>query len=216
MSESKPFASLSPTLLARKGAAKPAMKPQWGAMPTYSTEVPQPPTGDELEDLGWNDMGEAEEVDSTPESAPESTPQSTVVAFGAPDEPLHQQPLTGGVPEVVRQQDALAGHVSPGRAASDSDRESSPLIPLAAHRYARGVAALSAAAANAGAERHSALAEGRRAAFTLRVDETRHLKLRLACTMQGRSAQQLVTQALDRLLEELPELDDLAKRVRRR
>ena len=182
MTEAKSFASLSPTLLARKGAAKPAMKPQWASLPTYSTEVPLPPTGEELEDLGWNDMGDAEEVDST------------VVAFGAPDEPLHQQPLTGGVPEVVRQRDALSGQVASGHAKGNSGREPSPLIPLAAHRYARGVAEQTAAAA----ERQSALASGRRAAFTLRVDEIRHLKLRLACTMQGRSAQQLVTQALDR------------------
>ena len=204
MTESKSFASLSPTLLARKGAAKPAMKPQWGSLPTYSTEVPLPPTGDELEDLGWNDLGD----DTTTETG---EVDSTVVAFGAPDEPLHQQPLTGGVPEVVRQQDALCGQLESDHDASDPDRKPSPLIPLAAHRYARGVAKQTAAA-----ERQSALADGRRAAFTLRVDENRHLKLRLACTMQGRSAQQLVTQALDRLLEELPELDDLAKRVRRR
>ena len=197
MTESKSFASLSPTLLARKGAAKPAMKPQWGTLPTYSTDVPPPPSPEELEDLGWNDMGEAEESGST------------VVAFAAPDEPLHQQPLTGGVPEVVRQQDALAGKVQ----AEDRPKPSA-LIPLAAHRYARAEA--KKGAPKAPAERQSALAEGRRAAFTLRVDDVRHLKLRLACTMQGRSAQQLVTQALDRLLEELPELDDLAKRVRRR
>ena len=206
MTESKSFASLSPTLLARKGAAKPAMKPQWGSLPTYSTEVPLPPTGDELEDLGWNDMGEDAEVGSTSES--------TVVPFGAPDEQLLSSPLTGGVPEVVRQQDALSGQVASGHIASEPEREPSPLIPLAAHRYARGVARN--AAAKTPGERQSALSDGRRAAFTLRVDEIRHLKLRLACTMQGRSAQQLVTQALDRLLEELPELDDLAKRVRRR
>ena len=206
MTESKSFASLSPTLLARKGAAKPAMKPQWASLPTYSTDVPSPPTGEDLEDLGWNDMGDAEEVGPTP--------TSTVVAFGAPDEPLHQQPLTGGVPEVVRQQDALSSQVASDHVTRDLDHEPSALIPLAAHRYARGMAR--EAQAKAPAERQSALSEGRRAAFTLRVDENRHLKLRLACTMQGRSAQQLVTQALDRLLDELPELDDLAKRVRRR
>ena len=192
MSESKPFASLSPTLLARKGAAKPAMRPQWQPLSNYSNEVPLPPLGDELEDLGWNDMGEAYE------------PESTVVPFGAPDEQLQHQPLTGGVPAVVRQQDALADQVD-----GDRSSEPSPLIPLAGHRYARGVA-------QPPVDRRSALADGRRAAFTLRVDEIRHLKLRLACTMHGRSAQQLVTQALDRLLDELPELDDLAKRVRRR
>jgi predicted HicB family RNase H-like nuclease len=62
-------------------------------------------------------------------------------------------------------------------------------------------------------ERRSALADGRRAAFTLRVDAERHLKLRLACTVQGRSAQQLVTQALDALLDSLPDVTDLAAQV---
>ena len=44
--EAKPFASLSSGLLARKGAARPAMRPQGFGQ------------GDSgLEDLGWNDMG---------------------------------------------------------------------------------------------------------------------------------------------------------------
>ena len=45
-SEPKPFASLSSGLLARKGGARPAMRPQgFGQI------------GGNLEDLGWNDMG---------------------------------------------------------------------------------------------------------------------------------------------------------------
>jgi len=199
MSEAKPFASLSPTLLARKGAAKPAMRPQWQPMSNYSTEVPLPPHHGELEDLGWNDMGH--EYDETAEYDAEAASDPTVVPFGAPDEPLIHSPLTAGAPEVVRQRDSLAEQVA----------EPPALIPLAAHRYARATAA-----AAAQHERRSALADGRRAAFTLRVDESRHLKLRLACTVQGRSAQQIVTEALDRLLDELPGLDDLAKRAKRR
>ena len=46
-SEAKPFASLSSGLLARKGAARPAMRPQG-----FGGQV-----GSGLEDLGWNDMG---------------------------------------------------------------------------------------------------------------------------------------------------------------
>jgi hypothetical protein len=61
--------------------------------------------------------------------------------------------------------------------------------------------------------RRSALDDGRRAAFTLRVDAERHLKLRLACTIRNRSAQQLVTEALDRLIDELPDLATLAAQV---
>jgi hypothetical protein len=62
-------------------------------------------------------------------------------------------------------------------------------------------------------ERRSALADGRRAAFTLRVDAERHLKLRLACTIKGRSAQALVTEALDRLLNETPDAAEFASKL---
>ncbi|NJO14147.1 MAG: hypothetical protein HC870_03230 [Rhizobiales bacterium] len=56
---------------------------------------------------------------------------------------------------------------------------------------------------------------GRRAAFTLRLDADRHLKLRLAATMQGVSAQVLVTDALDRLLAEYDELEVIATHLKR-
>ena len=64
------------------------------------------------------------------------------------------------------------------------------------------------AATKARAER----ASERRAAFTLRLDTDRHLKLRLAATMQGTSAQALVTEALDAMLAEFDDLDALAER----
>ena len=145
MAEPKPIASLSPRLLARKGGARPAMRSQASALMISH------------EDLGWNDMGH----DEAPmgEVVP-ITPESSFAAH---------------LPEVVRQQRAMAGQFD--------------------------------------SERRSALADGRRAAFTLRVDADRHLKLRLACTIRGRSAQQLVTDALDALLDELPELADLAAQV---
>jgi hypothetical protein len=56
---------------------------------------------------------------------------------------------------------------------------------------------------------------GRRAAFTLRLDAKRHLKLRLASTVRNRSAQQLVTEALDRFLNDIPEVEALAAQVQR-
>jgi hypothetical protein len=52
-----------------------------------------------------------------------------------------------------------------------------------------------------------------KAAFTLRLDADRHLKLRLACAITGQSAQQLVTQALDQLLGSMPEVDSMADRA---
>ena len=60
-----------------------------------------------------------------------------------------------------------------------------------------------------------AVQSGRRAAFTLRLDADRHLKLRLAATMQGVSAQVLVTEALDRLLAEYDDLEVIANHLKR-
>jgi len=47
-------------------------------------------------------------------------------------------------------------------------------------------------------------------AFTLRLDKDRHLKLRLASAVTNQSAQRLVTEALDRFLEEHPEVQALS------
>ena len=55
-----------------------------------------------------------------------------------------------------------------------------------------------------------------KAAFTLRLDPERHLKLRLACAVSGRSAQLLVTDALDQLLSGMPELDAMAQKANRK
>lgn len=160
MDEPKSFASLSPTLLARKGGARPAMRPQLG-----------PIGGDalarQLDDLGWNDMGHDAD-------APVPQHSAEVVSL-APDS---LAPVYAPVPEVVRQRSEAARRI--------------------------------------GTERRSALAEGRRAAFTLRVDAERHLKLRLACAVRNRSAQQLVTEALDKLLDDLPDVADLAAQIARR
>ena len=71
MSEPKSFASLSPSLLARKGGARPAMRPQFLPL-TYEDQrrmgYPATALADAVdaadfgpageEDLGWNDMGD--------------------------------------------------------------------------------------------------------------------------------------------------------------
>lgn len=159
MSEPKPIASLSPRLLARKGGARPAMRPQLGQLQADSLAR-------QADDLGWNDMGHDHDNDALDDGA-EVLSLPGEFRVPAPHEP-----------EVVRQQRAMSRRIA--------------------------------------AERRSALADGRRAAFTLRVDAERHLKLRLACTLNGRSAQQLVTDALDRLLEELPDVAALAAQVARK
>ena len=61
MGEPKAFASLSSGLLARKGGARPAMRPQgFGGQSG----------GSSLEDLGWNDMGADADVEPHPEMRP--------------------------------------------------------------------------------------------------------------------------------------------------
>ena len=161
MSDSKPFASLSQTLLARKGGAKPAMRSQIDSFVQLNEATARDLASDLADDLGWNDMGHDHE-------------DAQVVPI-QPDLAV----VSGGKPAVVRQQEAVA-------------------------RRAIGPA------------RRSALSDGRRAAFTLRVDAERHLALRLACTHQGRSAQQQVTAALDRLLTDLPDVTALASQVAKR
>jgi len=49
-----------------------------------------------------------------------------------------------------------------------------------------------------------------KAAFTLRLDSERRLRLRLAAAVTGRSAQQLVTEAIDTMLADMAELEPLA------
>lgn len=147
--EAKPFASLSSSLLARKGQAKPAMRPQgfngFGA--------PQ-------EDLGWNDMG-----------------------FNTPS------PAPADAPPVVHQREELAAHFAP---------------PAPEKRVAK-----------ARTPRTTASLNGHKAAFTLRLDEERHLRLRLASALQRRSSQRLVTEALDALLNSMPGLDEMVAKAGR-
>lgn len=159
------FASLSPALLARKGGAKPAMRPQNTAGVTDGKAAAA-----NLEDLGWNDMGD----DGQPASA-------RVVRMnpGADNAPARAAP-------------------SPVRATID-----------------RIQARLEAPASSRPVSSRAAANDSRRAAFTLRLDQERHLKLRLACTVRGRSAQQIVTDALDAMLAQMPEIDSLAAQVLR-
>ena len=157
------FASLGPTLLARKGGAKPAMRPQVAPIPGVAL-----PKGDELEDLGWNDMGETGSVQLVDDTGSDS-------------------------PVVREQQDRLAKRIAAGEADAVKSKRSGKAkskAPKAAPKSTK------------------------RAAFTLRLDPERHLKLRLAATINGKSAQALVTEALDAMLSEIADLDALAKRVK--
>ncbi len=150
MSEPKSFASLSPGLLARKGAAKPALRHQLN-----------PKQADP------SDEGDCDVADQVFHEA-------DVVEIGS-------RAAIAAVPEVIRQQQSIAARVA-----------KRPTV------------------------RRSALADGRNAAFTLRLDADRHLKLRMASTLENRSAQQIVTEALDQFLASLPEVAELASRAGKR
>ena len=183
------FASLGPTLLARKGGAKPAMRPQLAPLPEHNLAQ----LADEaLEDLGWNDMG------SDDDHAHEDG--ANVVALNRAG--TDGMPVAASSPVIKRQQRDLADRVLAAAAmsgpAEDADDEGENSLVLAKPRKAVAKAK-----------------SARRAAFTLRLDADRHLKLRLAATMKGVSAQALVTTALDSLLDQIEDLNALAERMKR-
>ncbi len=165
----KPTASLSSGLLARKGQARPAMRPQGfvGLNP-----------GTSLDDLGWNDMGV---------------------------EPFEAAPVTEQMPPVLAQRQVLAEEFSPPVAPMLAP---APVVETPVATEPKRVS--TATAARIGRE---VSAKKGKAAFTLRLDTDRHLKLRLASALSGRSAQLLVTEALDVFLETLPEVGALVSQL---
>lgn len=148
----KPLAALSSTLLARKGQAKPAMRPH--GVPGLAPA----PNGND--DLGWNDMG--------------------------------AEPVAARVPPVLRQREVLREEL----AASDPSRRLKPVSVATAARFGRETA-----------RKHGSAKA--KAAFTLRLDHDRHLRLRIASALTNASAQVLITAALDQFLQDLPEVDAL-------
>ena len=191
MNEARPFASLSSGLLARKGAAKPAMRPQG--------------FNGGFEDLGWNDMGPEPE-----EELPEHVPSSIAALTPAPKH--HQEDAPE--PEVIAQQRAIAESYE-----AEEVVEEAPVEEAVVEEAAVEDVPIEEAPAPLPAQvvtlprRVAAAGVGRKAAFTLRVDAERHLRLRLASAVTGRSAQQIVTEALDHLLASLPEVEALAERI---
>ncbi len=169
--QARPFASLSSGLLARKGAAKPAMRPQ--GMGQF---------GSGMEDLGWNDMG----------ASPTRPPVVPIRQQPVEEQPEAFEPA----PPVVEQQRAAI-------AASFAELAEERIVLSAKPR--KQVEA-------AEPEPITDTAKPK-AAFTLRLEAERHLKLRLACAVTGRSAQHLITEALDQLLQSRPDIAALAEQV---
>jgi hypothetical protein len=189
VADSKPYASLSSGLLARKGGAKPAMRPQ-GFNSSLAGNAGF--GGGSLEDLGWDDMGPADEYHHPSAAALGLTPApgSHVHAEDEPEAvskeaegfvPAAPEPVAP--PPVVAQQQVLRASFAEADVVELPRRRAAPVDVKA------------------------------KAAFTLRLDPERHLKLRLASAVTRQSAQQLVTAALDDFLNSLPGLDQLAERV---
>lgn len=153
MPQTKPMASLSPSLLARKGTARPAMRAQ------DLTGAAQTEPG---EDLGWNDMGGGSDHNIVP---------AVLIERGALETELEQR-------TVAATSVSLAAATRIGREAARKP-------------------------------------SGTKAAFTLRLDADRHLRLRLASAVTKTSSQTLVIQALDDFLRRLPEVDVLVAQLPR-
>ena len=226
MGEPKAFASLSSGLLARKGGARPAMRPQgFGGQ-----------TGAGLEDLGWNDMGFEP---PKPANLPERDAEHDGFGEEVPEQPL-RNPLAALTPvgqvapvgsPVHDQRAELADAFNAVEAEGDEDYDdTAELYEGDAPDLGAEVVALTARkpmvftaptleaptvtiTPRTEPRPRAAAGSKAKAAFTLRLDKERHLKLRLACAVTGRSAQQLVTDALDGLLAAMPELDGMAERA---
>ena len=219
MGEPKPTASLSSGLLARKGGATPAMR-----RPAFLSEIGQAPSIQD--DLGWNDMGY--DVNPGPD-APMDHDHNVAV-----------NPLAGAVPEakpevrqqlemIARQLQAQPETAYPKESIDAATRANSLAVggiwaaeeeePMSAEKLVAvelpaSVAAMPTLAEDASAAKQRAAPGSKgKAAFTLRLDKQRHLKLRLACAVSNKSAQNIVTEALDALLEQMPEVGQLAANV---
>jgi hypothetical protein len=177
----KPFASLSPTLLARKGGAKPAMRSQLHYPDSLARTVPE-------DDLGWNDMGQEQAWRA--DSGGSSTSCRRRAEF--------QRSRRCRPAQVGRD---LGARLGASLQSSSSARRS----PSGSHR--------SATASASAAPRSRTAAAPPSPCGSM---PTATSKLRLACTIRNRSAQQLVTEALDRLIDELPDLATLAAQVSQR
>lgn len=191
MSEPKPIASLSSGLLARKGAARPAMRRPLIQHGDASASAVQ-------DDLGWNDMGY--DVDPDP-----NTPMDYEHDHGF-------NPLANAVPEVKpevkQQQERIAEQLqvqAEELGVAEHPVPAAPVVSIAVPRTIISPAPVVRDRAAPGSKGKSA--------FTLRLDADRHLKLRFACAVSNRSAQQLVTAALDNFIDAMPEISTLAAQV---
>ena len=204
MVELKPIASLSGILLARKGAARPAMRRPTMTDNHGSAALAQ-------DDLGWNDMGYDVDPDqSVPMDYEHDNQGYNPLAAAVPD----------AKPEVRLQQERLAEalHAQPQVGFDSLDTEQPPVnsaLTVVTMTPEPPVIPVRSTSKMVSAKAKTRAAPGlkEKAAFTLRLDQQRHLKLRLACAVRNKSAQNLVTEALDAFLDSMPEIGQIAANV---
>ena len=212
---SKPLASLSSGLLARKGQARPAMRPQgyggFGAIPGQQ------------DDLGWNDMGHDEQHPPHVAAVPPVLRQlEQLHEEFAPQVPQAYEPPVQSELEAYEEVDeyepepegtfasltAPVAHVPVAQAPVVQAPVFEAPAPLAEVVHPISVATATRL------DRETALkTKHGKAAFTLRLDHDRHLRLRIASALCHRSAQILVTEALDAFLNSLPEVGALVSQL---
>lgn len=215
MAVTKPIASLSSSLLARKGQAKPAMRPQGYASLAMTNMQPDQPHM-AADDLGWNDMGH-DIYD--PHKTLKVTPLVAVphVASVAAVETMAAPAVPEAIPpEAVKPEAVQVEAVQPEMAQPAND-EAAPIVPVVIEQQRilaeRLGATIEAPTTREKTGARTKLAAANKSAFTLRLDEDRHLRLRLASAVSRQSAQRLVTEALDRFLEGLSDFDELTGQI---
>ena len=211
MGEPKPLASLNAGLLARNGAARPAMRRQ----PLGSGPAPTHTVG--YDDLGWNDMG----YDVDPVQSSELTHMVDLKPLLTGSVPAHNVEAEQAVEDSVGHdygEDWLGDHEEEG--AEDAFVPAIPEIVRQQESLSDRVAAVARKVEQRPAEKHlaepkapRALRARDKAAFTLRLDAERHLRLRLASAVTNRSSQVILTDLLDEFLSTLPEIDAMASRL---
>ncbi|WP_374591918.1 hypothetical protein [Novosphingobium sp.] len=171
MTALKPMAGLTSGLLARKGGARPAMRSQLFAS-LRQTEQSAENQAD-LDDLGWNDMGE---------DAPETAAS---------------QPDTGSNLFADRQ-DFLAKRIQFSAGAALLDE--TPLEPEGDEAVHTPAATLAGGAASSLLALNPPVTREVRRAVTVRINEERYSQLREVCHGLGWTAPRAISEALEQWL----------------
>ncbi len=214
MGEPKPLASLSAGLLARKGGARPAMRRQ----PLGSGPAPTNAVG--YDDLGWNDMGYDVDPDQSGEPARMLDLKPLLTGSVLAHNVEAEQALEASVGHELT--DAVAEDYAAEDYAADAFEAEAHDIPEIVRQQESLIDRVAAVARKVEARPEAkpkkekaprALRAREKAAFTLRLDAERHLRLRLASAVTNRSSQVILTDLLDEYLTTLPEIDAMASRL---